>query len=564
MENEEEMRKAVSLQELEKARDRKRKRDKIQQSSYFKCFYEADYLVFKGFCFFLYGAYGGFIPYLPLYFKQLFLGASYAGIIVGIRPLIQCIGAPFWGVIADRYHAGRIIFLGSVIAWIVKAFVILAVRPHDQHCIEMYSNKTANVSYVYAYDLWTETKQEEKWVVLPLDNPIIIEKNKIAVVEEHEIKHAPDESLPKEVLENSGPLDQKGKTKKGRRTYKHQAYPEKEVLDEKMPSKMSRRSEQLARRVKNKTKADDDVLYESEIKIDLNENKQNEALSSKITHVVEVYKEELNASVTFITNIDTKEVDFMFVLFMIIIIVGEFLESPTYALSDASLLKRLGDDREYYGRIRMWGSLGWAVASAMVGLLINYSTFKLCQVVQNNYIIAFYVFVGFVAAAFANSLWFRFSYDDEKKFEDIGKVAPMLLSLRHTSFLLATLYTGFCYGILVHFVNWYIDDIGGSSAIMGAAGAAREISALIMFAMSATTLQALGNVNSMVLCLLVYIICFICYSILDDPWVAVALEVLDGGTYGLVWSTCVNYMSAVGSSLGVIETTQGKTQPAAS
>lgn len=564
MENEEEMRKAVSLQELEKARDRKRKRDKIQQSSYFKCFYEADYLVFKGFCFFLYGAYGGFIPYLPLYFKQLFLGASYAGIIVGIRPLIQCIGAPFWGVIADRYHAGRIIFLGSVIAWIVKAFVILAVRPHDQHCIEMYSNKTANVSYVYAYDLWTETKQEEKWVVLPLDNPIIIEKNKIAVVEEHEIKHAPDESLPKEVLENSGPLDQKGKTKKGRRTYKHQAYPEKEVLDEKMPSKMSRRSEQLARRVMNKTKADDDVLYESEVKIDLNENKQNEALSSKITHVVEVYKEELNASVTFMTNIDTKEVDFMFVLFMIIIIVGEFLESPTYALSDASLLKRLGDDREYYGRIRMWGSLGWAVASAMVGLLINYSTFKLCQVVQNNYIIAFYVFVGFVAAAFANSLWFRFSYDDEKKFEDIGKVAPMLLSLRHTSFLLATLYTGFCYGILVHFVNWYIDDIGGSSAIMGAAGAAREISALIMFAMSATTLQALGNVNSMVLCLLVYIICFICYSILDDPWVAVALEVLDGGTYGLVWSTCVNYMSAVGSSLGVIETTQGKTQPAAS
>ena len=560
MKNEEEMRKTVSPQELEKAKGTQRKRDKIQQSSYFKCFYEADYLVFKGFCFFLYGAYGGFIPYLPLYFKQLFLGASYAGIIVGIRPLIQCIGAPFWGVIADRYHAGRIIFLGSVIAWIVKAFVILAVRPHDQHCIEMYRNETANESYVYAYDLWKEAKEEEKWVVLPLNNPIIIENNKIAVVEGHEIKHAPSKSLPKEVLKNSGPLDQKGKTKKGRRTYKHEAYPKKYVLDEKMPSKMSRRNKQLRRRVKNNTNADEDMLHKTGVKFDPNGSKQIGALSSKITQVVEVYNEELHASVKFITTIDIKEVDFMFVLFMLIIIVGEFLESPTYALSDASLLKRLGDDREYYGRIRMWGSLGWAVASAMVGLLINYSTFKLCQVVQNNYIIAFYVFVGFVAAAFANSLWFRFSYDEEKKFEDIGKVAPMLLSLRHTSFLLATLYTGFCYGILVHFVNWYIDDIGGSSAIMGAAGAAREISALIMFAMSATTLQALGNVNSMVFCLMAYIICFICYSILEDPWVAVALEMLDGGTYGLVWSTCVNYMSAVGSSLGVIETTQGKKQ----
>lgn len=563
MENEE-IRRKVSLQELEEAEDRKRKEDEIQQSSYFKCFYEADYLLFKGFCFFLYGAYGGFIPYLPLYFKQLFLGASYAGIIVGIRPLIQCIGAPFWGVIADRYHAGRIIFLGSVIAWIVKAFVILAVRPHDQHCIEMYTNKTANVSYVYAYNLWAEAKQKEKWVVLPLNDPVIIEKNKIAVVEGNEIKHAPGESLPKEVLKNSGPLVQKGKTKKGRRAYKHQAYPQQGVLDEKMQSMMSKRSKQLASRVTNNTETDEDVLDGSEVEIDLKGNKQIGALSSKITHVVEVYKEELKAPVTFMTVIDKKEVDFMFVLFVIIIIVGEFLESPTYALSDASLLKRLGDDREYYGRIRMWGSLGWAVASAMVGLLINYSTFKLCQVVQNNYIIAFYIFVGFVAAAFTNSLWFRFSYDEEKKFEDIGKVAPMLLSLRHTSFLLATLYTGFCYGILVHFVNWYIDDIGGSSVIMGAAGAAREISALIMFAMSATTLQALGNVNSMVFCLLAYIVCFICYSILDDPWVAVALEVLDGGTYGLVWSTCVNYMSAVGSILGVIETTQGKKQTAAS
>lgn len=566
MENQEDMGEPVSPQELEKAKDRKRKKDDIRQSSYFKCFYEADYLVFKGFCFFLYGAYGGFIPYLPLYFKQLFLGASYAGIIVGIRPLIQCIGAPFWGVIADRYHAGRIIFLGSVIAWIVKAFVLLAVRPHNQHCIEMYTNKTANVSYVYAYDLWTEAKQEVKWIVLPLDHPIIIEKNKIAVVEEHEIKHATGESLAKKILENSGPLDQKSKTKKGRRTYsiKPQVYAEKAVSDEKTTSKMPGRERLVkTRRVKNNAK-DDDVLDESEVEVDLNGKKQNEALNSKITDIVEVYKEELNALVKFITEIDTKEVDFMFVLFMMIIIVGEFLESPTYALSDASLLKRLGEDREYYGRIRMWGSLGWAVAAAMVGLLINYSTFKLCQVVQNNYVIAFYVFVGFVAAAFANGLWFRFSYDEDKKFEDIGKVAPMLLSLRHTSFLLATLYTGFCYGILVHFVNWYIDDIGGSSAIMGAAGAAREIAALIMFAMSATTLQALGNVNSMVFCLLAYIICFICYSILDDPWVAVALEVLDGGTYGLVWSTCVNYMSAVGSRLGVIETTQGKKQTAAS
>ena len=555
MENEEEMREPDAAQELKESKDRKRKRKNLQQSSYFKCFYEADYLLFKGFCFFIYGAYGGFIPYLPLYFKQLFLGASYAGIIVGIRPLIQCIGAPFWGVIADRYHAGRIIFLGSVIAWIVKAFVLLAVRPHNQHCIEMYTNSTSNQTYVYAYDLWSEAQDEAKWVVLPLNHPILIEKNKISVVDEQPIDHASGQSLPSQVLKNSGPVDEKSNTKKGRK--KPHANSEKRLLDKAKTSNMSSRGERSSESSRwiNKTKYDE----AEKVFPFLRGDKQSEALNLEIVHIVKVYNEELQAPVKFITEIDTYEIEFMFVVFMMIIIVGEFFESPTYALSDASLLKRLGEDREYYGRIRMWGSLGWAVAAAMVGLIINYSTFNLCKVVQNNYIIAFYIFVGFVAGAFVNGLWFRFSYDEEKKFEDIGEVAPILFSLRHTSFLVATLYTGFCYGILVHFVNWYIDDIGGSSAIMGAAGAARELTALVMFAMSSATLQALGNVNTMVFCLLSYIICFICYSILENPWMAVALEVLDGGTYGLVWSTCVNYMSAVGSTLGVIDTTQGKT-----
>ena len=561
MENEEAMEESATADEPQKGKDRKRKKKRPQQSTFFKCFFEADYLVFKGFCFFLYGAYGGFIPYLPLYFKQLFLGASYAGIIIGIRPLVQCIGAPFWGIIADRYHAGRVIFLGSVIVWIVKAFVLLAVRPHNQHCIELYANHTSNLSYVYAYDLWnTEAEEKVTWVVLPLGRPIIIEKNKIAVVgsQENEKPNTAG-SLPGEVLKKSGPVAQKTKSeiKEGQKQPKS----DNKTAAKKMKGQRSFRAEIQRRKLEKISKITHRPLLDSksvEIKPKPKVTRLSETLNLKIVHEVQVYKEELKAPVKFITEVDKYEIDFMFVMFLLIIIIGEFLESPTYALSDASLLKRLDEDRAYYGRIRMWGSLGWAIAAAMVGLIVMSSRFKLCEVAQNNYTIAFYIFVGFVAAAFVNAVWFRFSYDEEKQFEDIGKVAPLLLSLRHTSFLIATLYTGFCYGILVHFVNWFIDDLGGSSAIMGTAGAAREVAALLMFAFSATVIKALGSVNTMVFCLMSYIICFICYSILKDPWMAVALEILDGGTYGLVWSNCVNHMSGVGSQLGVIETTQGK------
>lgn len=529
-----------------------------QRENHLKCFYEADYLVFKGFCFFIYGAYGGCIPYLSLYFKQLFLGAGYVGIIVGIRPLIQCIGAPFWGIIADRYHAGKVIFLGSVIAWIAKALILLSVQPKSQYCIEVYTNRTANLTYVYAYDLWSsEAEAKPDWVVVAMSEPVLVEKNKIAVIEAVEIKGPSHESLPEQVLKERGPVSQETQSKDNEKDNDNESdsVPKNQTLRLVHATFHEKRRESISKKghKKHGEKKKHVILTEPKTKVD----KINESLRLKIVHKVNVHNKELNSPVEFITEVDKSEINFMFLLFTMIIIIGEFLESPTFALSDASVLKRLGEDRQYYGRIRMWGSLGWAFSAAMVGLLISSSTFKLCEVEQGNYTIPFYIFISFVAAAFVNAIWFRFTYEEEIQFEELGKLAPILANPRHLSFLLATLYTGFCYGILVHFVYWFIDDFGGSSAIMATAGAAREMSALISFGFSTYALKALGNVSMMSFCLLSYIICFTCYSILANPWMVVALEVLDGGTYGLVWSTCVSYMSKVGSELGVIESTQG-------
>ncbi|XP_029200433.2 major facilitator superfamily domain-containing protein 6-like isoform X2 [Acropora millepora] len=534
-----------------------------QWKSNWNCLCEADYLVFKGFCFFIYGAYGGLIPFLSLYFKQLFLGPSYVGIIVGIRPLIQCIGAPFWGIIAERYHAGKIIFLGSILAWIIKAFVLISIRPNSQYCIEVYENGTVNLTYVYAYDLWkTEAEEKPDWVVFPISNPVLVETNKIAVIESLKMKKQTPQSIPQKVLTRAGPADlARGikiveKDKKRLRLRRVNSSDTNDDNNSAVHRSLSQEKSEITppneSHKKHGKKTTDLVIKERRDITD----KMSESLRFKIVYKVIVDSKEMNAPVQFITEVDKNEIDFMFVMFMIIIIIGEFFESSTYTLSDASLLKRLGKDKEYYGRVRMWGSLGWAVTASMVGFLVNSSTFKLCEVEKHNYVIAFYIFIGFVAAAFANALWFRFSYEEEIQFEDIGKVAPILANFRHLSYLLATLYTGFCYGILVHFINWFIDDLGGSSTIMGTAGTAREITALVTFGLSAHALNAFGNVNVMLLCLMSYIICFILYSMLTNPWMAIALEVLDGGTYGLVWSTCVNYMSKVGSKLGVVESTQ--------
>ena len=52
----------------------------------------------------------------------------------------------------------------------------------------------------------------------------------------------------------------------------------------------------------------------------------------------------------------------IFVTILLLILLGEFFQSPTTALSDAGTIQELGmENLEYYGSQRAWGPVGWAV-----------------------------------------------------------------------------------------------------------------------------------------------------------------------------------------------------------
>ena len=517
----------------------------------FSCFFDADLLAYKGFCFFLYGAYGGFIPFLTLYFKQLGIQANYAGTLVGIRPLIQCIGAPFFGVLANRFHAGKVLLLGGIFAWILKALMILAITPHDQHCIKLLENKTSNQTFVYAYNLWDFSSQEDNWVVLSsLNEPVLIKENKITVVRP-EAKEAP-EAIPNKI----------------KKPLKQDKNPEAAVAVE-APTEGSNNSKRMHGKL-HSSKEDDPAMFARPFQkrkllaVDAPEKDflTFADLGKKITTVVKVLDQKLNMTIEYITQIDTVEVQNMYVTFLLVIIIGEFLESPAYGLSDASLLKRLGPNRDYYGRIRMWGSLGWMVAALLVGSVTYSASFYLCGVLTNNYILIFYVFIAMVAAAFVNALWYKFDYsnadaDPKDRSAKLGQLAEKVMRARHVCFLVGVLYIGFCYGLLVHFVNWYVDDLGGSPLIMGVNGAARELAGIAFFFLSGPMIRSLGNLNTLLLSVAAYVVCFLCFAVLDNPWVAPLLELLDGATYALAWSNSVSYMGMIGDPIGMVETTQG-------
>ena len=86
-------------------------------------------VIYKSFYFFFFSAVGSLFPYLAVFYKQLWLSAHETGILIGIRPLIQLFGTPMWGIIADTYKKGKVIFVMSLVAWLVSNYSLSLVFP---------------------------------------------------------------------------------------------------------------------------------------------------------------------------------------------------------------------------------------------------------------------------------------------------------------------------------------------------------------------------------------------------------------------------------------------------
>lgn len=112
----------------------------LERFKIFGCSLELFY--YKVVFFASYGAFGCLMTFIPLYFKQLGLSAAQTGVLVGLRPLCQAIGAPFWGIIADKYKQRKAILLIGATAWLVKNMLILAVRPSHRDCVATVENKS--------------------------------------------------------------------------------------------------------------------------------------------------------------------------------------------------------------------------------------------------------------------------------------------------------------------------------------------------------------------------------------------------------------------------------------
>ncbi|GAB1606717.1 major facilitator superfamily domain-containing protein 6 [Argonauta hians] len=346
-----------------------------------------DLLISKIFYFFFFAAFGSLFPLMAIYFRQLGMNPTQGGILIGFRPFVEFCSAPLWGVFADKWKKGKQLLLFSLFCWVAFTLSLAFVRPPAHSCISTNSTHLF-LSEPYERRRRDVTAAEENWMkpehlidgsALPLKKSNfdlsndfmegLQNQNLEAGYSNHPYLKRNDEPRP------SGyhvPSD----------IFSNQNYQSHSISKRKRPPKHEG--------------------YEIDHSKIANKNKEQVAglVSPRFSTIV--YRED--------------QVQQIFFVLLILIIVGEFFSAPAITLADSVTLAYLGDDVENYGRQRMFGSLGWGVAMFLVGMALDHSTTfpnHPCgtqEQGEKNYVVCFAVFSVLMSCAFITATQFNFAF----------------------------------------------------------------------------------------------------------------------------------------------------------
>ncbi|NXY66841.1 MFSD6 protein, partial [Callaeas wilsoni] len=483
-----------------------------------------DLLISKVFYFFFYSAYGSLYPLLPVYYKQLGMSPSQSGLLVGIRYFIEFCSAPFWGVVADRFKKGKIVLLFSLLCWVLFNLGIGFVRPATLRCVPKGPPPAHPTN---ASSLLTTIPQNTSTFSL------------LATV-----STASPKVRGRRDLVTSSPV-----------TLETTGTPNPEITFL-LPTQSS----------------DVDFVLENSTHLILKNTTTSPASPGNATPSTTPASMSTKPipSDQAVLVYDQQEVEAIFLLILLVVIIGEFFSASSVTIVDTITLQYLGKHRDRYGLQRMWGSLGWGLAMLSVGIGIDYTHTEVaiegqgCKAPEyKNYRIVFIVFGVLMTMALIVATQFRFHYahfkqDENKRKEvEISQVdrnasnessdntptsmsqsqsfsfwdlIKLLCSIQYGSVLFVAWFMGFGYGFVFTFLYWHLEDLNGTTTLFGVCSVLSHVSELTAYFFSHKLIELVGHIRVLYIGLACNTARYIYISYLENAWTVLPMEVLQGKT----------------------------------
>lgn len=228
-----------------------------------------------------------------------------------------------------------------------------------------------------------------------------------------------------------------------------------------------------------------------------------------------------------------------------IIVLYAFFSAPIMPLVDNSVMAQLGERNELYGRQRVWGAIGWGLAGAVAGVLVQ----------RYGLFFSFITYVVFMAIGLLVSL--RLKVAPGTIGQPFWKGMKTLLANRALVIFLVTVLFASMGSAMVHnFLFLYLEDLGASESLMGLSLTVATLSEMPVFFFSAWFLRKLGARGLLLLAMGAYVVRLLAYTVMPSVWYVLPINLLHGLTFSGLWVAGVSYANRAAPK-GLGATAQG-------
>lgn len=231
---------------------------------------------------------------------------------------------------------------------------------------------------------------------------------------------------------------------------------------------------------------------------------------------------------------------------LLLLVIGyAFLAGPIIPLIDSTVLTLLGKQTAQYGRIRLWGAVGWGISAPIAGWLIEQSGLRW----------SFYSFgiLMMILLLVAVRLPVQKSRIGGTYWTQLG---ILLRNRQWALFLLVIFIGGMGLAIIHNYLFLYMQDLGAGKVLMGLALSAATLSEMLVFLFSERLMVRWGTRSLLIIGLLSMTIRLIGCSFVYTPWVVLLFQLLHGPSFAMMWVASVSYAGKMAPP-GMEATTQG-------
>jgi PPP family 3-phenylpropionic acid transporter len=245
------------------------------------------------------------------------------------------------------------------------------------------------------------------------------------------------------------------------------------------------------------------------------------------------------------TMVGVLSVTTVFLWMVLVVILYAFNAAPIIPMMDSTVMELLGEHKEQYGKLRMWGAVGWGLSAPIIGWLIERNGLQWSfwgYLIQMAVVFVVVMNLPVAHASLGGRYW--------------EGLRSLLQDSRWRLFLLVVFISGVGSSVLSNYLFLRLNDLGASTTLMGMALAVATLSELPVFFYSGALMQRWGARPLLVFSLFVYVFRAMLISILPAAWMVLPVQLLHGLTFSITWAAGVTYARQIAPA-GLGATAQG-------